>query len=338
MRKSGRNCFIESAKYFPLVDTVKSPSIEVLCVGHACYDLIFPVTEFPVENMKYAVSRMRESAGGPAGNAASLLGKWGALCAFAGLVGEDLYGRRIEEEFSAWGVDTSFLELRETHPTPLSCIIANSKSGSRTIINRKAPGGVLHLTSAALLRRFGGGGPRVLLFDGHETAASLAAMEAFPGALSILDAGSLREGTDVLSRRVDYCIASERFAREVTGISAADGPEAASEALAGLAGRGAKHVAITLGEKGCSFIEDASRKTLPVRSLPALPVRAVDTTAAGDIFHGAFAYGLLRGRDFIGALRLATAAAGLSVKKPGGRDSIPALEDAVKAESGLPGA
>ena len=59
--------------------------------------------------------------------------------------------------------------------------------------------------------------------------------------------------------------------------------------------------------------------------LEALPVRAVDTTAAGDLFHGAFVYGLLQGWELDEVLRLANTAAGLSVQRPGGRPSAPAL-------------
>jgi sulfofructose kinase len=93
-------------------------------------------------------------------------------------------------------------------------------------------------------------------------------------------------------------------------------------------------VVVTLGQRGVVF--DNGRRQ---GSLAALTVEALDTTAAGDIFHGAFAYALLRGMDLDGALRVATVAAGLSVRSFGGRSSAPELAEVLdqvqKAGAGL---
>ena len=295
-----------------------------LCVGHACYDVLFSMDGFPVENAKYAVAETRESSGGPACNAASLLGLWGLRCVFAGLVGRDHYGERVAAELAAAGVDTAMLELRDGHPTPLSFIIVNRSGGSRTIINRKSPETLPWIPPEAFRDTWTGESPGILLFDGHEPEASLAALETFPDALSVLDAGSLRRGTEILSRRVDYCIASERFARDLLGgRTAASGT--AEAALEEMGRRGARFAAITLGERGCIYRNFLSG-ACPGR-IPALPVRAVDTTAAGDIFHGAFVFALMESLDFVRGLVFASAAAGLSVEKPGGRESIPGLAE-----------
>jgi sugar/nucleoside kinase (ribokinase family) len=296
----------------------------VLCVGHACYDIVFSLAEFPSENRKYKTDAAEQSPGGPACNAASLLGKWGADASLACLVGEDVYAGLILDEMRAGGVDTSLCQKRAGHTTPLSCVIVNSATGSRTIINRRDTRQRLALAEAAFLRSFPDA-PRVLLFDGHEPEASLAAMGAFPEALTVLDAGSLREGTDILSRRVDYCIASETFAREAEGYT--EGPESLEKALRGLSLRGAAHVCVTLGENGGAYLEAGA-----LRRYKPYPAKTLDSTAAGDIFHGAFAWALLDGRGFGAALRLAAVAAGLSVQRRGGRASIPGLEETLRLE------
>jgi sulfofructose kinase len=69
--------------------------IDVLCIGHACFDLSASVESFPRENSKCETGELRESGGGPAANAAYLLSLWGVPCALAGVVGDDEYGRRI---------------------------------------------------------------------------------------------------------------------------------------------------------------------------------------------------------------------------------------------------
>jgi sugar/nucleoside kinase (ribokinase family) len=272
------------------------------------------VAAYPAENSKMRTDLLLESGGGPAANAAWLLAHWGVATAMAGVVGEDEYGRRILAELQQGGVECSLMQTRPGYSTPVSFIIANRANGSRTIINRRGAARGLEWPrpKPAQLE------PRLLLFDGHEPGASLAALEAFPAAVSVLDAGTLREGTDLLSRRVDYLVCSERFAAQVTG---SDEVEAHwPSCLRQLRARNGKVAVVTLGEKGLAFSDGRQQGRLP-----ALPVQAVDTTAAGDIFHGAFVFGLGQEMELCRALRLATVAAGLSVQRPGGRPSTPEL-------------
>src|ERR1017187_1752918 len=107
--------------------------VDILCVGHAAFDLCVFVESFPAENSKCETEELLESGGGPAANAAYLLSSWGDRCGFAGLIGDDGYGRRIQEEFRAAGTDISLLELRTGHATPLSILLINKQTGSRTI-------------------------------------------------------------------------------------------------------------------------------------------------------------------------------------------------------------
>jgi sulfofructose kinase len=295
-------------------------SVEVICVGHACWDLCFIVDEYPAENAKIQTDILLESGGGPAANAAWLLAQWGVPTALAAAVGQDEYGRRVVEELQKGGVDCRLVEQRADHATPVSAILSNRLNGSRTICNRKVPAGSLALDRgiAAAMQ------PRVLLFDGHELEASLEAMKFFPAAVTILDSGSLREGTEVLAKKVDYLVCSERFASQVTGEHDIVGHW--QRCLKQLRALNNKVAAVTLGAHGVAF-DDGSQQV----HLPALPVKPVDTTAAGDIFHGAFAYALARQTNVNEAFRLANVAGGLSVEKAGGRHSTPTLE-AVKKE------
>lgn len=296
--------------------------IDVLCIGHAAFDLSAFVDGYPRENSKCETRESLESCGGPAANAAWLLSHWGLRCAFAGLVGDDLYGRRIRDEFIEVRTDVSLLELRPGHATPLSFLLINKRNGSRTVVNRKLGGASLELRDSAL-RQFA---PRVLLFDGHELPASLAALEAFPDAVSILDAGSWREGTAALAEKVDYLAASERFALQATGLTSLRGDGSRRSCLGMLRARFGTAVIVTLGERGL-IVDDGSG----FRHLPAFPAQAVDSTAAGDIFHGAFAFAMARGERLWEALRLAAMTASLSVRVRGGRGSIPALAQVEEA-------
>ena len=294
---------------------------EVLCIGHAAYDLSAFVDGYPLENSKCETAESLEACGGPAANAAWLLSFWGMDCAFAGLVGEDAYGRRIRDEFLAVGTDVSLLELRPGHATPLSMILINKQNGSRTIVNRKIKGVPLQLDPVGLRAL----SPRVLLFDGHEPEASLNALEAFPEAVSILDAGSWREGTAVLAGRVHCLAASERFALQATGLTSVCDEEDRRECMRKLRDLYPTTVIVTLGEKGL-IMDDGSG----FHHLPAFPAQAVDTTAAGDLFHGALAFAIAQALPLWEGLRLAAMTASLSVRRPGGRNSCPSLNE-VKA-------
>ena len=295
---------------------------EILCIGHAAYDLSVFVRGFPAENTKEETTEVLEAGGGPAANAAYLLSSWGVPCAFAGLLGDDRYGRRILAEFAEVGTDVSVVETRPGLATPFSVILVNLLNGSRTLINRKAGHASLRIDEAALARR----SPRTLLFDGHELPASLLALKRFPEAISILDAGSLREGTASLAGKVKYLIASEKFALQVCRLSSLRDKRARRAAIAQLRARYGNIVGITLGEHGL-IADDGSGYF----EMPAFKAQTVDTTAAGDIFHGAFAYAVARRLDFRDALRWAAMAASLSVRHKGGRPSIPTLARVKKA-------
>jgi len=288
--------------------------LDVLCIGHAAWDILVRVPEFPTEDTKAEATALAECGGGPAANAASLLSRWGIRCGFAGVVGDDEPGRRIAGEFRAAGTDISGLELRSGHRTPVSTIVVSERTGSRTIVTYKCP------THPLVLPPFPGWSPKVLLFDGHELPAALDAIGRFPAAATVLDAGSLRDGTLELARRVNHLVASERFACRLSGLAGLHDPADQSAALAALYRLNGNPVVITLGRRG--LIHGTGEL---VEHVPAFPARTVDTTDAGDIFHGAYAYGVLTGLPSTERLRLANVAAALSVETVGGRTSIPAL-------------
>ena len=99
--------------------------MDVLCVGHASWDINLFLDGFPPENSKCEIRTMLECGGGPAANAAYLLSRWSVSCGIAAAIGDDAYGRRIIDEFLAVGADVSLLERSPDHPTPVSVILVN---------------------------------------------------------------------------------------------------------------------------------------------------------------------------------------------------------------------
>jgi len=303
----------------------------IICAGHAAFDLAFSLEDFPKENSKYMLEESGESSGGPATNAASLLGRWGVSVALLAPLGNDLFGIKIRADLETDGVLTELLRIEEI-PTPLSVIMTNTATGSRTILTRRPKRPSLTLDPVLLDRTSTEFDVEGLVFDGHEPEVSLALMERYPRAWSLLDAGTLRPGTELLARKVDYLIASASFTLTLAEREGLAVVEADAETMRSIASRGiaalrrlsSGWVCFTRGERGCVRQESPEG---PILTMPALAGKVADTTAAGDIFHGAFAYGLLTEGTPDRALLWATAAAGLSVRRRGGRASIPTLEE-----------
>ncbi len=294
----------------------------ILSIGHSAYDFTYLLEAFPTENLKYSLNNgietVMECGGGPAGNAAYLMGKWGAEVFYAGVIGDDPQGKAIESEFQSIGVNLSYLQWNRGGRTPFSVILANEQNGSRTLFNRTLPYPQLSIEWDSSLE-WG-----ALLIDGMELDASLKALAAYPEVPSVLDAGSLDRETEMLALLVSHLVCSEVFAGSFTG-EALDTEESIARAFLQLEELNTSCVVMTLGERGSVFRKDGELVVIP-----AMRVDAVDTTGAGDIYHGAFTFGLAAGFDLEKTIRIATIAAGLSVQKLGARVAIPAWNEVEK--------
>ena len=231
----------------------------------------------------------------------------GSAAAFAGYLGDDVYGRAHLTELETAGVAVGQV-LTGSAPTPVSAILVKP-DGQRTVVNYRQPTPRLDPNSVDISRNR----PRVLLLDGHqpEISVSLAEKARGLGIPTVLDAGSVHEGTLGLMSRVDALIASRRFAQDIAGISD-EGRMA--DRLAALA----PVVVVTLGAEGLVW-----RKGKAAGRLGAYRVDAIDTTGAGDAFHGAFAAGWAMGMEWPALLRFASAAGALCCTVVGARNGLP---------------
>lgn len=281
---------------------------DVLCVGHASYDLVFQVSRHPLPDEKMFADGFNRCGGGPAANAAVTVARLGLKAAFSGYLGRDLFGDEHAAELRAAGVLTDWL-ARGDAPTPVSAVFVKP-GGARALVTHKAR--TTHLESGAV--DFSACRPKVMLFDGHEPLLSepLAERARAEGIPTVLDAGSLHQGTEMLMQRVDHLVASEKFARQVSGTT---DPHCAINMLADCA----PVVVVTLGERGLLWKTAGGARG----ALPAIPVNAIDTTGAGDSFHGAYAAALAEGQGWQSTLRFASAAAALCCTRAGARLGIP---------------
>lgn len=284
-------------------------AVDVLCAGFACHDLVFDVPTHPGPDEKLRADGLLNCGGGLAANGAVTAARLGCRTAFVGYLGGDLYGELHLAEFHAAGVVTDWV-VRGAEPTPLSAIIVKP-DGARTIVNYRghsegACTGQFDLTKLQT---------KSILIDGHqfELAKALVTYAKTRQIPVVIDADAIRPQMIELVQVVDYVVASERFAEEYGGSSAAG--------LAKLA-KVAPNVVVTLGERGLIWQQGTVQG-----ALAAFPINAVDTTGAGDAFHGAFAAGLALGMEWETLLHYASAVGALCCTKVGGRVGIPTAQE-----------
>lgn len=282
--------------------------LDLLCIGHASYDLIFSVPHHPQADEKMFADDLQGAGGGPAANAAVCAARLGFRAGFAGYLGDDVYGNAHMQELIADDVDCSLI-IRASSPTPLSAILVKP-DGKRALINYKGatramPSGSIDFSQVSC---------KVALFDGHEPHLSLDFLAHPPNQVipTVLDAGSVHDGTLALMDRVTYLVASEKFALQLAGKIDA--------ALGQLAER-APAAVITLGEHGLIW-----RRGTESGRMQAPPVTATDTTGAGDAFHGAFAAAVAAELDWQQTLRYASVSGALCCTKIGARPGLPSAD------------
>ena len=290
--------------------------MKILCLGHISYDITFPVKEFITENKKIRVNSRVECGGGPASNAAYLLGKWDSEVYIAGLIGNDVYGQKIIEEFKSVNVDTTYLEVRDDYKTSNSIIINNTSNSSRTILSYRDKDAEINPINLNF-------DPDIILIDGHEVKESNRLLDKYPNAISIIDAGRATEDVIKLAKKVNYVVCSREFAEEVTGITINYEEESTIIKLYHELERIFQGIiVVTLESKGALYKYNGN-----IGIMDGLKVNAVDSTGAGDLFHGAFTYGISKCYDLNTVLTIATVAGGISVERIGGRNSAATKEE-----------
>lgn len=277
----------------------------VLTVGALALDTIFRFDHLPVHAGKYLPLETVQVAQGMATAQAATIVRLGGKARLWASVGDDATGDRITSDLTAAGIDLSALRRVPGATSGFSSIFID-KAGERIIVPhydaaiRTRPDQVPDLTDVTAIS------VDVRWPDAAEIALHAARDMSVPG---ILDVEAAPE--DVLDRLVP--IASHLIASE-SGAFALTGEPDPAKAVILLAKSRAEFVAVTAGERGLFW---------PGGHQPAFAVEAVDTLAAGDVFHGAFAFGLVEGWDIAQTIRFAAAAAAIKCTRFGGRLGAP---------------
>jgi len=287
-----------------------SNHFDVIGLGQCSLDFIGTLSDYPERDQKVELEELLVQGGGPTATALVTLSRLGIATAILGRVGADDYGRKIRQGLEAEKVDCGGL-LTGPDGSSQVAFIAVDAAGNRNIFWHR--GSVKPLVgpdvNCAVIAA-----AKVLLLDGLQLEASLVAAEVAraQNVVTVLDGGTFRDGTVELLGFIDHLVVSERFARQAGGKNLHD-------ILQKLLAYGADAVTVTMGGGGSMTLEANGTCC----RMPAFPMTPVDTTGCGDVFHGAYIYGLLEGWPVPETVRFAGACAALKTRALGGRTAIP---------------
>lgn len=285
--------------------------VDVVGIGESSLDQLAVVEHVPAAGAKVAALECVERAGGQMATALLACARLGLRAALITSVGDDPAGQRVLAPLRKAHLDLSGVRLVPGAATRSAVILVERRTGDRTVIWHRDPRlrlKVGHLTRAQVEQG------RVLQLDAvdPDVARWAAGVAREAGIPVVLDADTVVPGIRRLLAGVDFPIVGRAFAEELFGTCSP------AEALRGLGALGARFPVVTLGEKGA--IGGGPDRMI---ESPAFAVDATDTTGAGDVFHAAFAWGLLEGLGAATTLRVANAAAGLSCGALGAQGALP---------------
>lgn len=285
---------------------------DVVGLGANAADHLVTIPHHPGPGEKVRFADYTYQGGGQSATALVTVARLGYRARYLGGVGDDADGRANAQGLRGEGVDVSGVKVRPGGLTQRAFILVDQETGERTIIWGRSDGMVIEpdeVDEHAI-----GSGCLLHTDAQNPLAAARAAQIAHAAGMPVLaDLELVRPGLDEFLPLIDYLIAAAEFPERVTGLADL------GEALRVLEERtrGAL-VVVTLGARGAvARIEDR------LETFPAYAVDAVDTTGAGDVFHGAFAVACLRGMELREAIDFSNAVAAMKCRRPGGRTGIP---------------
>jgi len=295
-------------------------SWDVIGLGANASDHLISIPHYPKPGEKVRFSSYRAQGGGQAATALVTVARFGYRTRYFGAVGDDRDGEANLAGLRAEGVDVSGVLVRPGALTQRAFILVDRASGERTIIWGRSEGLIPspeEIDAGAIAQG------RLLHTDAQEPrAAARAARAARRAGMPVLvDLEHTRPGIEELLPLVDFLIVDEGFPERATGTRDIERAMAALEERS----HGAL-VVVTRGRRGALARVDGC-----ARDYPAYAIEAVDTTGAGDVFHGAFAVACLDGMDLAGALDFCNAVAAMKCLAEGGRTGIPRDRAAVEA-------
>ncbi|MGB3199683.1 MAG: ribokinase [Nodosilinea sp.] len=302
---------------FSMVVDLKPTTIHSF--GSLNMDLVCRTPHLPQPGETRLGTHFETLPGGKGANQAVAAARLGAVVAMVGRVGEDAFGQQLIEGLQKAGVDSSGVALDGGAPTGVAAIAVDDAGRNTIVVVPGANGRVDLEDTDRLVARLHPGDSLLLQFEVPLPAVTAAARAAKArGVTVILDPAPAQTNLPAeLLQAVDILTPNQVEASQLTGLSVVD-VATATAAARQLVQRGVAIAIVKLGNLG-AVVATADHTF----HQPALPVKAVDTVAAGDAFNGGLAVALAEGLELGEAVQFASAVAAASVMVPGAQASMP---------------
>lgn len=291
----------------------------VVGIGACVMDTLISLPHYPAEDTKLRAAASKPAGGGPVATGLVAAAKLGVPSAYIGVLSDDNGGKFLMNDFEKYGVSTDCIDVLSGYRSFTSVIWLSETSKTRTCVFDKGDLPPLALSDRQL---YAIGSAKLLMIDGNElsAAADAAAYAKQHGTKVLYDAGGLYDGIDRLLPLVNILIPSEEFALGYTGCAnAADAAKSLYEQFCPEA------VVVTCGKKGGVMFD--GKHTV---EYPCYPAEVVDSNGAGDVFHGAFAAGVVHGYDYAKCCHFASAVSAIKCTGIGARESVPDFDTVKK--------
>ncbi len=293
------------------------PQFDLVGVGLNATDTMLVVPTFPAYGGKVRIAQEVLSPGGQVASALATAAKLGLSAKYIGTVGDDTRGEIQMESLRSTGMNLTDVEVRANCANQSAYIVIDQSTGERTVFWSRPDCLTLdpaRITDANIACA------RMLHVDGHDTpavekAARVARAHGIPVSC---DVDTIYPGFDRVLPFVDYLVSSSEFPARWTG---EQDPFRALEVIQ--TQHGMRVAAMTLGADGALARVDGR-----YIYTPGFVVDCVDTTGAGDVFHGAFCYSVIKGMPLVDGLEFSCAMAALNCTKLGARGGIATADDA----------
>ncbi len=301
------------------------PDRPVICLGCAFWDTIFRIDRIPDHGTKVLPEALVQAASGMATAAAIAMARLGAKVELWARIGDDAEADSFLRDIAREAVDIGRIRKVPGARTAISTILVDS-AGERLVVPYTDP--ALDADPGWLpLHEVAGAGAVLVDMRWPEGARAVLTEARRHGVPTIVDADiappeALRE----LIRLADHVLFSEPALLSLTS------PAQPREALRQIASElDAQVIGVTLGEHGALIWQRGDA----IRHVPSIPIRAVDTLNAGDVWHGAYVYGLVQGWDLPRRVQMANVAAAMKCEHFGGRHGAPRLPELLERSRGL---
>ena len=291
-----------------------------IAIGHLCADTICVLDGFPQENTSIHIREVDKQSGGGASQAIVAYSRLGGKSGYIGVLGSDPVGEYVFSEIRKENVDTSFVQWAEGR-SAFSFVFINSNNASRTLFNYHENVPPInfnlkledYIAHSAYIHLDG------TMFENAYNAAVLAKKLRIKVSL---DGSSMQKDNKQnikLAKMADILIMNELYPCRLME------DENRERALLEIAKFGAEVVISTSGEKGCLLVDQGV-----VKKYPAFNITPLDTTGAGDVFHGGFLRAMDLGYNLDHSIRFASAVSAINCLSIGGRKGIPTLQETLE--------